>query len=168
MCAGGKSDKLTKSRDVENVDGQSIYYMATMLVLEDPCGVIGIHVELGKKREVIVMGITILMSFDVLEGWAEGELLERMPDFIKNIPIGGKGSRWRLVTGGCRRGIERCPFFIKKVSSREGGLVGEYLVNEGKIVTCNDAINCLHGVAILKKAEKKAKKGQHAIPFCVV
>jgi hypothetical protein len=99
----------------------------------------------------------------------EGELLERMLDFVKNIPIGGKGSRWRLVTGGCRRGIKRCPFFVKQVSSsREGGLVGEYLVNEGKVVTRNDAINCLHGVAILKQVEKKTKKGQHAIPFWIV
>jgi hypothetical protein len=133
-----------------------------------PCGVISIHVELGEKREVIIMGVTILMSFDVLERWAKGELLERMPNFVKNVPIGGKCSRWRLVAGGCRRGIERCPFFIKQVSSWKGGLVGEYLVNEGKIITCNDAINCLHGVAILKQAEKEAKKGQHAIPFCVV
>jgi hypothetical protein len=114
------------------------------------------------------MDVVIFMSFDMLEGWAEGELLERMPDFIKNNPIGGKGSRWRPVTGGCRRGIERCPFFVKQVSSREGGLVGEYLVNKGKIVTRNDAVNCLHGVSILKQAEKKAKKGQHAIPFCTV
>jgi hypothetical protein len=37
-------------------------------------------------------------------------------------------------------------------------LVGEYLVNEGKIVTCNDAVNGLHGVAILKQAEKKERK----------
>jgi hypothetical protein len=91
-----------------------------------------------------------------------------MPDFVKNIPIGGKGSRWRLVTGGCRRGIERCPFFVKQVGCWEGGLVGEYLVNEGNIVTSNDAVSGLHGVAILKQAEKKVKKGQHAIPFCAV
>jgi hypothetical protein len=39
------------------------------LVLEGPCGVIGVHVELGKKRDVIIMGVLILMSFDVvLEG----------------------------------------------------------------------------------------------------
>jgi hypothetical protein len=48
-------------------------------------------------------------------------------------------------------------------------LVGEYLVNEGKIITRNDTISGLHGVAmILEQAEKKAKKGQHAIPFCAV
>jgi hypothetical protein len=80
-----------------------MWAMTSMLVLENPCGVIGIHVELGKKRETIVMGVAVLVSFDVLEGWAEGELVERVPDFIKNIPIRGKGSRWRLVTGSCRR-----------------------------------------------------------------
>jgi hypothetical protein len=41
--------------------------MATMLVLEVPCGVIGVHVELGEKREIFVIGVAILMSFDVLE-----------------------------------------------------------------------------------------------------
>jgi hypothetical protein len=142
--------------------------MATMLFLEGPCGVIGVHVELGEKREVVIMGVAILMSFDVLENWAEGELLETMPNFFKNIPVGGKCSRWRLVTGGCRRGIEGCPFFVKQVGSWKGELVGEYLVNEGKIIKCNDAMYCLHGVAILKQVEKKAKKGQHAIPFCAV
>jgi hypothetical protein len=80
-----------------------MWAMAAMLVLEGPCGVIGIHIELGKKREAIVMGIAILVPFDVLESWAEGKLVERMPDFVENIPIGGKGSRWRLVAGGCRR-----------------------------------------------------------------
>jgi hypothetical protein len=133
--------------------------MAAMLVLEDPCGVIGVHIELGKKREAIVMGVAILVSFDVLESWAEGELMERMPDFIKNVPIGGKGSRWRLGTGGCRGWIERCPVIIKQGGGREGGLVVEHSVNEGEIITSNDAINVLHGVAILKQAKKKAKKG---------
>jgi hypothetical protein len=42
--------------------------MATMLVLEGPCGVISIHVESGKKWEVIILSVKILMSFDVLEG----------------------------------------------------------------------------------------------------
>jgi hypothetical protein len=136
-----------------------------MLVLEVPCGVISVHVKLGEKREVIIMGVTILMSFDVLESWAKGKLLERMPNFVKNIPIRGKCSRWRLVAGGCRRGIERCPFFIEQVGSWKGGLVGKDFVNEGKIITRNDAVNCLHGVlAILKQAEKEAKKGQHTIP----
>jgi hypothetical protein len=89
--------------------------MATMLVLEVPFGVIGVHVELGEKREVFVFGVAILMSFDVFEGWAEGKLLERMPNFIKNIPIRGKCGRWRLVAGCCRRGIERCPFFVEQI-----------------------------------------------------
>jgi hypothetical protein len=91
-----------------------------------------------------------------------------MPNFVKNIPIRGKCSRWRLVAGCCRRGIEGCPFFVEQIGSLEGGLVGEDLVNEGKIITRNDAISGLHGVAILEQAEKKAKKGQHAIPFCAV
>jgi hypothetical protein len=83
------------------------------------------------------------MSFDVLEGWAEGKLLERMPNFVKNIPIRGKGSRWRLIAGCSRRGIERCPFFIKQVGRRKGRLVSEYLVNEGKIITRNDTVSSL-------------------------
>jgi hypothetical protein len=101
-----------------------------MLVLEVPCGVIGIYVELGEKREVFVIGVMILMSFDVLEIWAEGKSLERMPNFVKNIPIRSKCGRWRLVAGCCRRGIKRSPFFVKQIGSWEGGLVGgEYLVN---------------------------------------
>jgi hypothetical protein len=93
-----------------------------------------------------------------------------MPNFVnsKNIPIRSKCGRWRLVAGCCRRGIERCPFFVEQIGSWEGGLVGEYLVNEGKIITRNDTINGLHGVARLEQMEKKAKKGQHAIPFCAV
>jgi hypothetical protein len=56
--------------------------MATMLVLEVPCGLIGVHIELGDKREVFVICVAILMAFDVLESWAEGELLERMLNFV--------------------------------------------------------------------------------------
>jgi hypothetical protein len=73
-----------------------------MLVLEGPCGVISVHVKLGEKREVIIMGVTILMSFDVLEGQAEGELLERTPVYFKNIPIGARveDGDWLLVVVG--------------------------------------------------------------------
>jgi hypothetical protein len=39
--------------------------------LKVPCGGIGVHVELGKEREVVVGGFAVLVSFDVLEGWAE-------------------------------------------------------------------------------------------------
>jgi hypothetical protein len=108
------------------------------------------------------------MSFDVLEGWAEGELLERMLNFVKNIPIRGKCSGWRLVAGCSRKGIKRCPFFIKQVGRRKGRLVGKYLVNEGQIITRNETVSSLHSVAILEEAEKKVEKGQHTIPFCTV
>jgi hypothetical protein len=46
------------------------------------------------------------MSFDVLKGWVEGELLERMPNVVKNIPIRGKCSGGRLVAG--------CQVFLKE------------------------------------------------------
>ena len=146
-----------------------MWAMATMLVvLEGPCGVIGVYVELGEKREVIIMGVTILMSFDMLEGWAEGELLERMSNFIKNIPIRGEGSRWRLVAGCSRRRVKRCPFFIEQIGRRKGGLESEYLVNEGQIITRNETVSSLHSIAILEQSEKKMEKGQHTIPFCTV
>jgi hypothetical protein len=42
------------------------------------------------------------MSFDVLEVWAEGKLLERMPNFVKNIPTGASvaDGGWLLVVVG--------------------------------------------------------------------
>jgi hypothetical protein len=43
--------------------------------LKVPCGGIGVHVELGKKREVVVGGVAVLVSFDVLEGWAEVKIV---------------------------------------------------------------------------------------------
>jgi hypothetical protein len=65
------------------------------------------------------------MSFDMLEGWAEGKLLERVPNFVKNIPVRGKCSRRRLVAGCSRRGVKGCPFFIEQIGRRKGGLESE-------------------------------------------
>jgi hypothetical protein len=42
--------------------------MATMLCLKIPCGSVCVHVELGEKGEVVVGGVSVLVSFDVLEG----------------------------------------------------------------------------------------------------
>jgi hypothetical protein len=91
-----------------------------------------------------------------------------MPNFVENIPIRGKCSRWRLVAGCGRRWIKRCLFFIKQVGRMKGRLEGEYLVNKGQIITRNETISSLHSVAILEQAEKKVKKGQHTIPFCMI
>jgi hypothetical protein len=99
------------------------------------------------------------VSFDVLEGWAEGELLERMPNFVKNVPVRGKCSGWRLVVGCSRRGVKRCPFCIEQIGRRKGGLESEYLVNEGQIIARDETISSLHSIAILEQAKKKAKKG---------
>jgi hypothetical protein len=40
--------------------------MATMLVLEGPCGVIGVYVELGEKREIFIIGVVIIVSLVAL------------------------------------------------------------------------------------------------------
>jgi hypothetical protein len=98
------------------------------------------------------------VSFDVLEGWAEGERLERMPNFVKNIPVRGKCSGWRLVVGFSRRRVKRCPFFIEQIGRRKGGLESECLVNEGQIIARDETVSSLRSVAILEQVEKKAEE----------
>jgi hypothetical protein len=43
--------------------------------LKVSCSGIGVHVELGKEKGVVVGGVAVLVSFDVLEGWAEIEIV---------------------------------------------------------------------------------------------
>jgi hypothetical protein len=104
----------------------------------------------------------------MLEGRVEEKLLERVPNFVKNIPIRGKCSGWRLVAGYSRRGVEGCPFFIEQIGRKKGGLESEYLVNKGQIITRNETVSSLHSIAVLEQVEKKVERRQHTIPLCTV
>ena len=77
---------------------------------------------LGKKREVVVGGVAVLVSFDVLEDWAEIKIVQGVTDFIEDVPVGGKGSRWRGVTEERWKGVKWGPIFVKQGSSGKRGL----------------------------------------------
>jgi hypothetical protein len=83
--------------------------------LKISCGSIRIHVELGEEREVVVEGVAVLVTFDMLESRMKVEFAEGVTDFIENVPIGIKGGGWRCVTEQCWEGVKRGPVVIKHI-----------------------------------------------------
>jgi hypothetical protein len=43
--------------------------------MEVSCGGIYVHIELGKEREVVIGGVAVLVSFNVLEGGGKVRIL---------------------------------------------------------------------------------------------
>jgi hypothetical protein len=99
------------------------------------------------------------MAFDVLEGGAEGQKVDRLADFIQDVPIEGEGERGghnhHLSVGGCKRG----PFIVKQIGGGRWVLVATNNVNERAVVAYDGAMGRRWHMAVFEEADEEAKEG---------